>query len=141
MNNSSNELNVEFYDGQLDGKDYAILPNGSDEDFDYFSPCTADLKKLFKIKSNIDVNIPSKKQARHIGLYSSELILPIIIGASGSLIAGIILMYIERFVSNDKELQCKIVYKSNKKSYKSIELKGSRSDVVKLLKEIESDDL
>ncbi|MGM7881150.1 hypothetical protein [Pectobacterium versatile] len=141
MINFSDELNKEFYDEQLDGKDYAILPSGSDEKFDYLNPCTADLKKLFKIKYNIDVNISSKKQTRQISLYSSEIIIPIITGASASIIAGVILMYIGKFISNDKNLQCKIVYKASKKGYKSIELKGSSSEVVKLLKKIEADDL
>ena len=133
-------LDADFIEKQLDDRDYVILPDSSDDEFDYLNPCTADLKKIFKLKSNIDIDIGSNKKVRHIGLYSSDIILPIIIGVSANVIAGVILFYINRYLKNSDNVQCKVVFKDNKKGYDNIDFKGSCSDLKEVLQEMTSDD-
>jgi len=133
-------LDVNFIEKQLEDRDYVILPDSSDDEFDYLNPCTADLKKIFKLKSNIEIGIVSSKKVRHIGLYSSDIILPVIIGVSANVIAGVILFYINRYLKDSDNVQSKIVFKDNKKGYDSIDFKGSCSDLKEILQEMTSDD-
>ncbi|MDD9197484.1 hypothetical protein PVK62_16790 [Aliivibrio sp. S3MY1] len=133
-------LDAKFIDKQLEVRDYVILPDSSDDEFDYLNPCTADLKKIFKLKSNIEVDIVSNKKIRHIGLYSSDIILPVIIGVSANVIAGVILFYVNRYLKDSDNVQCKVVFKDNKKGYDSVDFKGSCSDLKEILQEMTSDD-
>lgn len=102
-----------------------ILPAsiGESEDKDLLNPLTPDIFKTLR-KEKVNAVVVKGKNRSYLTTKSADVILPIFIGVTSSVISGIILNWIYKNFENHKTVKLSYISKTSDGNYKEFTIEG-----------------